>query len=248
MDGGPGERITAADGLPSDNVTAIASLDGKLYAGLNEKQSYLISYDLATRQVRVLSSSLRRDHQSPLDDGPPFLIQHMRSDARRHRVLFTITETPGQGGLWQIDTRTQQVRRLLEYSEIGGWVSPILDDHLLMHLYNHRCLLSFDLNTDTARALYVETHSSHAPEWAASAHTITLSFGCRPPFLIRKGWLWTASPFSRISPDGGKQELFPEVKGLTRSPQWRCMVEVGNGEQLLAGTFDSLWLLPLERE
>ena len=103
-------------------------------------------------------------------------------------------------------------------------------------------------NTFNDSARMVLTYVAHVPEWAASAHTITLSSGCQPPFLIRKGWLWTASPFSRISPDGRKQELFPAVKGLTGSPQWRCMLEVGNGEQLLAGTFDSLWLLPLERE
>jgi hypothetical protein len=242
VDGGPAEHITVADGLPSNDMGAITAVDGKLYAG----QNYLVSYDFASKEVRVLSSSLRKEQQSPLDDGRTFFVQHLRSDPARHRVLFTITRSPGPDGLWQIDLKTGEIRRLIEYDEIGGWVSPILDDHLLMYLWNHRAVLSVDLNTDTAEVRYEPFFPNPIAKGVIpTARTVMLRSEPQPPYLIRDGWLWTADPLGRFSPDGKQHEFFPPIKGLSSSSyySWRCMLAVGHGKQILAGTADSLWLL-----
>lgn len=77
-------RIGLDDGLPSNKVTSVAALDGKIYAGVGE--GYLISYDLESRRGDVLASSRRKQKLSPFDDQKPFRVPCLLADPIRQRV------------------------------------------------------------------------------------------------------------------------------------------------------------------
>ena len=99
--GGQPKRIGAADGLPSEEVTALDWLDGKLYIGLGEA-GYLVSYDSKKGRCDVLCSARRREHRSPFDNGSPLRISFLLADEARHRLLL-LADQSGGGGDWARD-------------------------------------------------------------------------------------------------------------------------------------------------
>jgi hypothetical protein len=104
--GGPVERLNQSNGLPSDEVTALDCLDGKLYIGLGES-GYLVSYDLTNRQCEVLCSARRREQLSPFDNGSPLGISIIVADALKHRIVF-LADQGGGGGDWWSDLELAQ--------------------------------------------------------------------------------------------------------------------------------------------
>jgi len=92
--GGPVLQLGTTNGLPSEDIHAIAFLDGKLYIGAGgERDGYLASYDPATRKVNILGSSRRSEHLSPFDDQPPFYTIGFVADTLRHRLLMAVSST-----------------------------------------------------------------------------------------------------------------------------------------------------------
>ena len=104
--GGKVQRVDQNDGLPSDDVTALDCLDGKLYIGLGES-GYLASYDLKKRQYEILCSARRREQLSPFDNGSPLGISIIVADEAKHRIVF-LADQGGGGGDWWGDLNTAQ--------------------------------------------------------------------------------------------------------------------------------------------
>jgi hypothetical protein len=94
--GGTVEVLDQNSGLPSDEVTALDCLDGKLYVGLGES-GYIVSYDLKTQQTEVLCSARRREQLSPFDNGSPLRITILVADETNHQIVF-LTDQGGGGG------------------------------------------------------------------------------------------------------------------------------------------------------
>ncbi|MGD1086349.1 MAG: hypothetical protein ABSA47_16555 [Verrucomicrobiota bacterium] len=111
--GGTGRRVDQNDGLPSDQVTALDCLDGKLYIGLGES-GYLVSYDLKTRQSEVLCSARRREQLSPFDNGSPLKVILIVADETQHRIVFLTDQEGGGPGRTELFNDLQKAKELHE--------------------------------------------------------------------------------------------------------------------------------------
>ena len=228
-------RIGVEDGLPSDKVTCVAVLEGKLYAGVGD--GYLISYDLDTRRCDVLASSRRKQKLSPFDDQPPFRVPAMVADPLRKRIVFVIGKglwqlTPADGKMTQVidliaaDTGRSEPK--LDGSSID-WASPRRGDRLLIS--NVFRVMEIDLTRDRATLI-------HSPESGI--------FSNPPPHLLVHGWLWSGESFARLSLDKREFQRLPSPdKGPARFRSNVSLDLINDGRQILAGDAWSLWLLDL---
>jgi hypothetical protein len=123
--GGKVQRVDQDDGLPSDDVTSLDYLDGKLYIGLGES-GYLASYDLKKRQCEILCSARRREQLSPFDNGSPLGISIIVADESKHRIVF-LADQGGCGGDWWSDlglaqqTKTDVFPMICAKARAGIW-------------------------------------------------------------------------------------------------------------------------------
>ena len=123
--GGKVQHIDQNDGLPSDQVTALDCLNGKLYVGLGES-GYLVSYDWQKHQCEVLCSPRRREQLSPFDNGSPMGISIIVADESKHQIVF-LADQGGGGGDWWSDlglaqqTKTDVFQMMCAKARAGIW-------------------------------------------------------------------------------------------------------------------------------
>jgi hypothetical protein len=265
-DAGAMSRVTETNGLPSSLVSAAACCDSKLFAGIGTNSGhegtagYLISCDLVTGHITTLASSLRKEKLSSLDDvSPPFFVRQMIPDPKRHRVLFTTDIGIYKGGtpytgLWSVDTRDDQLTRLIPLAESCEWMSPIHGNQLLLGCRRwereSRCaVFSFNLDTNKGKLLYASQWSAADQPFIEGGEVCKAPMGTYSPYVVLDKWLWAADPFCRFPADCGPREFFPSfVKGDSFShfnhPQYFEALE--DRGQLLVGVGSQLWLLDLK--
>ncbi len=233
LDGSAPRTVDA--GLPGNSVSAIACLDGKLYAG---GDGYLVSCGLDASRCEIIASSRRKEKLSPFDDQAPFPVPLILADPERRRVVFIIGK-----GLWQLTPADGRIAQLLDLHAIQTDRSePKLDGSSLTFstpVRDNRVLLStpfraieIDLGKDTATVIH------HANQGV---------FQMWPPHLLVNDSLWSTDYFASLSLTARKQTRFPPFTGSTvlfRPSQ--CLVLVGSGRQVLAGDERTLWLLDLK--
>lgn len=107
-------RLSASVELPSEYVTAVTFLNGKLYLGLtlHNKVGYLVAVDWETSEYGLLASSQRSEKQSPFDDGPPFEIHNLMMDIERQRILMYV-QCRDLSGLWSWHPREGKFTQLV---------------------------------------------------------------------------------------------------------------------------------------
>jgi len=254
VDGVVGTRITTHEGLPSDEVDALACLDGELYAGLGG--GYLVAYDLKTSSCDVLASSRRKEKLSPFDDGPPFSVRYLVADPPRHRIVFVAAS---YSGIWEFTPSNRAFKMLVPLIlESNGpfWGSAVVDDHFI--LQTDRGSMVFDLRNNTASVLTrgLRSFPSVGDIYAQAVPRDQTNnvLGSRPrllypPLMVCGNWLWSASPWGRISLDGQRQEVFAPLRGDSGIGDLfyptECLQTVGDGHQVLVGDKHTLWLLTL---
>jgi hypothetical protein len=268
--GGPVERYCTTNGLPSDEVTALAFLDGRLYVtaryatALGERKSsgYVISYDPVSRRMDTLVSSRRGEHLSPFDDQTAFNPFSLEADPARHRlILGANTETSGGPitGFWSITPETRRMDPLAVVDlgpsvKLSGsdWVGTLDANTVGLFRYTNDVA---GLNQDRNRSFYVfsvPSAGSNRATWRTVAHGEALPgflTGLAPrPELLVDGWLWTDRPFMRISFDAAKVEQLPSLTSDHPFRPSECLQMLDSGNQLLAGDQFSLWLLDLANE
>ena len=267
FDDGPPERITTADGLPSDAVQSLACLDGRLYACLGEPRqiSYVVAWNLKTRKCEVLASSRRKDKRSPLDDKDPIMASTLIPDPARGRlllILFTNSTSSTVNGLWALDMRSNEFQPLLplNYSDVAlfGANSRVDGDRLLFSgLFGN---LVFDLTKKDHKLLFndktlVEVDPppksfiyklKALPEYGI---TTTAFFDVRGPYLPMKGWVWGSFPFSRRRYDTGDVEPLPPLRSGQRNflPD-QCIQMFRGDRELLIGDSFGLWIVTLKKD
>jgi hypothetical protein len=266
VDGGVGTRITTHEGLPSDDVDALACLDAKLYAGLGS--GYLVAYDLKTNGCDVLASSRRKEKLSPFDDGPPFSVRYLVADPQRHRIVFLATRqfevnsTNQTIGIWEFTPSARAFKMLVPLaldSNGPSWGSAVVNDRFI--LQTQRGSLVFDLRNNTASVLtrglrsFPSVGDIYAQTTPRDQTNNLLSSRPRlfyAPLMVCGDWLWSASPWGRVSLDGQKQETFAPLRGDSGIGDLfypsECLQTVGDGHQILVGDQYTLWLLTLPKK
>ncbi len=230
---GSPSRIGVDEGLPTNNIRSVAVLDGKIYAGVSE--GYLIAYDMAQKRCDVIASSRRKQKLSPLDDRKPFRVPMLIADPARKRIVFVIDDS-----LWQLtpaDGRFTQLFNIVAVDQGRSgpkltsdsiiWTSPRRSDRVLISDMT-RCI-EIDLSRDQAKLL-------HSPDHGVFPMTSSQ--------LVVDGFLWSGSPFARLSldkhehitlpaPDNGSENFYPHI-GLE---------PLANGKQILAADARTIWRL-----
>jgi hypothetical protein len=224
--GGPVKQISTGAGLPISAVRAMAGLDDTLLVGMDD---FLAAYNPTTQQCDILASSRRREKLSPFDNGPPFVIPWLVADPPRHRIVFLFNSDE----FWEWNSQTRQFRQLLRqptgYHYYRGR-SGALSDHQFI-LSNFKQTYEFDLATDQLVPLPGGFGESYGPQ------------------LPLNGWIWSASPWGRATPDGRQKQLFPSL----RTPEtvdnffwpYDCLMPINDGHQVVVSDERTLWLLTL---
>jgi hypothetical protein len=248
--GGPGRRIDQTRKLPSDEITAMALYEGRLYLGLGG--GYFVSLDPVSGRFDVLASSRRRDKASPFDDGEQFLVPYITPDPERRRLIFLLFQgrsRPGAAhGLWAFDPRAKTFKRLLETGGVEyrmmGW--PIHDGRVL--LSTSHLAVDFDLATNKHVLLWASLYS-FGPVLERGKALCQESFRAHGPHIYRNGWLWAASPFGRILIEKKSHEMFPPPQRRGNKPAGDLNVlQLVGKDQLLHGCPAVLWLYTLRKE
>lgn len=250
LDGGAPELLCGTNGLPSDDAHSVAFLNGRLYVGAGEpkRAGYLIEYDPATRSVKTLASSRRKEVASPFDDQVPFQPAFLWADEARERLLMlAATQWSGKlGGWWSFAPRTGRFRQLAplkarsEFGTWGGQVAPgvvgafDLSGVSLWEADAERFLLKYERNPN---------NEEPSPIWPAR-HEGGMRI-LHPPLMWHQGWLWWAEPFQRVSLDGTKREELPPLPGATAEHGIEYLRLLDDGRRVLAGNRAGVWLLEL---
>jgi hypothetical protein len=266
--GGPVLQLNTTNGLPSDDVHAVAFLDGKLYIGSGEinRAGYIAAYDPDTRKVAILASSRRSEQISPFDDQPPFCTMGFAADPVRHRLLMAVSSdiipngkipdiTPSMG-IWNYLPATGEYKQLAPlllptrgavWLQYDAWFGPAdantvaVKELFLMALFdlrNDRLLSVCGPKTARTNAAYALWRRP-VPDVPGST---TLVNG---PFFIRDGWFYSARPFERLSlADGRRETLSPLRTDYPFEPKESLQL-LDDGKHVLAADEISLWRLEL---
>lgn len=265
FDGSLPERISTAEGLPSDIVQNLACLGGRLYASVGEinKENYIVAVDLKTRKCDVLASSRRKDKRSPFDDNKPMRTTAMVADATRGRMLvvgFGQDNYSPLNGVWAVDAKSNEWTQLLRLqtsdSLLYGPNSRVEGDRLILNgaigsfvldLSKKDTQLLFDgkvsLETNQVKSVLDQLHAS--PGYSIREADF---FNVRPPHVLVDGWVWGADPLSRRRYDSSKTEI---VASLRSGPQFfhPQSLQLFRGErELLVGDAFGIWLVTLKRD
>ena len=258
LKGGPVEHLSTSNGLPGDAVLSLAFLDGKLYIGASvsippvlrpfRDVGYIVSYDPETHQLETLASSRRSEHLSPFDDQPEFLPFSIQADPGRHRLILGTTV----GGFWSftpVSDRFEQFTVLdLEQPPTFShmqWLAR-LDANKVGMMHQSNLTEAAGLNSRTNLTTYIFSvpgEETNRTIWRTTAMT-----GRPPPvataqLLLIDGWLWSGTPFQRISYDTDKLETFPPVRSEYQFRATQGLQPLDEGKRLLAADEYSLWIL-----
>lgn len=273
--GGPVLQLNMTNGLPSDDVHAVAFLDGKLYIGTGEigRGGYLVAYEPSTSKVTILASSRRSEHLSPLDDQPSFFTLGLTADPIRHRLLIGLTTDFDPG---THPDPTTPVRHIIT-SCMGIWIYvPASGEFkqaapLFMPTYDPKAWRYWtwfglaDANTVVVKELYmtalfdlqndrlISAYDSRMARTNAAANAAIKLWrrpapGLAGPFFLRDGWFYSAGPLERMAlADGTREELPPLRSDYPFVPRESLQL-LDDGKHVLAADQISLWLLELKPE
>jgi hypothetical protein len=260
------ERITTAEGLPSNFVQGLDCFDGKLYAYLGEpdlngnKESYFISWDIQERKCEVLASSRRKEKLSPFDDNRPLETNFFRTDGKRKQLLFSAffsnTWHP-LNGLWAFDVATKKFQRLflLHHSDIGILSPSSRIEGDLLQMPTNMGVFTYDLAKNDGHLLYDGKIRLEVGAVRSAVHAVrqnpayrqwtNKTWDARGPFVLAGGWLWAAEPFSRRSLAGGTPELLAPLRPDQRFFQPREGLQKFDDRRLLVCDSFGVWLVPV---
>ena len=264
--GGPVRHLGTINGLPSDDISALAFLDDKLYIGAGdvERGGYLVAYEPASEKFDILASSRRSEHLSPLDDQRPFYTVGIVTDSMRHRLIMALTskrispptnrnDIPESMGIWSYLPATGEYHRLapLRISSYNTWFGTAdtntvvlkqeVSAAVLFDLRNDQLISSYD--TPTAKTnLVIRFWESAVPGDPNNRRP------AEGPFFLCDGWFYSARPFERMALADGHREKFPPLRTDYPFQPRESLQLLADGKHILAADQISLWLLELKPE
>ncbi|MCX6993180.1 MAG: hypothetical protein NT011_08580 [Kiritimatiellaeota bacterium] len=290
LDGSPPWRLTEETGLPARLVNAIGILDNVLYIGLNnsvsisdaagDNSSFLMTCDLNNRQVKTIATNRSRQSQTPLDKTSRFDVHYIIPDSNRGRIVFMVEAYHGLeisrrfSGLWQVDIKTQVMKKIPGPWSQTSWAQPIDDEHFRM--ITRDWSLEYDLRTDTARVARVtgskfgvgdparanskegvfvqypidpeDLKLGVVKEDGSTVHTSRITQWACPEIMIR-GSVWFVKPFSRVTSDGKLEFLAPIRTSTGRSfDDFTLLHAFDDGQKLAVANSAGIWILNLNPE
>ena len=247
--------------LPSGRVFSLAVQDGKVFASVgafSRQGSFLVSVRLDNHKVRVISSSRGARQQTSLDGlaEPPLIFLPLVKDPARRRLLFVVSHPLSHSGLWELQTQTEKIRRLMPCEHYIHWISGKRADRVLLALANvdrsQWHAVEYDLAHDRAELIYSSQAASAIDGLKPAERSILVpGWPAQPPYLRVGEAMWTGSPFGRVErgragggvfpPLEDKAELLGDSAGLEHEFNWRTMEPLANGRILVANRH-GIWM------
>jgi hypothetical protein len=151
---------------------------------------------------------------------------------------------------------TQRARLTIMSPDFLLWGSPIQQNGQLIFSARDKTI-SFDLAKNEANDIYYShTLIIHRPmpttaattRWADPAGVASKinTAELAPPFMLLDGWLWTASPFGRISLSGKGSEDFPSLRGTdAKFFPTECLCAIDDGKRIVVADSYGIWVLQM---
>ncbi len=248
--------------LPSRRVLSLAVQDGKAFVSVGTFSGqgvFLASVSLDKHKVRVITSSRGAAQETPLDGlaEPPLIFLPFVKDPARHRLLFAVSHPLSHSGLWELDTQTEKIRRLLACEHNVHWMSGNRAGRVLLALANVDCsqwhAIEYDLGRDRAELVYSSQAVTAIDGLKPGKQAIIVpGWPAQPPYLRVGDALWTGWPLGSIQPGaaGGivfptledKPELLRELVGLEHDFNWRTMEPLDDGRIIMSDRH-GIWLI-----
>jgi hypothetical protein len=175
---------------------------------------------------------------------------------------FEVNSTNQTIGIWEFTPSARAFKMLVPLaldSNGPSWGSAVVNDRFI--LQTQRGSLVFDLRNNTASVLtrglrsFPSVGDIYAQTTPRDQTNNLLSSRPRlfyAPLMVCGDWLWSASPWGRVSLDGQKQETFAPLRGDSGIGDLfypsECLQTVGDGHQILVGDQYTLWLLTLPKK
>lgn len=233
--------------LPVTHALAVAVLNGKLYVGTDD--GYLVSCDPQAKTGTVLVASTRQEKKSPFDGGAPVHFSLIMPDPASNRIVFVASVVAaesnlgaalsGKGGIWDYCPETGVFNQLVIIPHRRSdmlWFEKVDTGRFMMQTTcPEQSPKMFDMRSNSLSSVSIVSAGKQGAE----------SIPICPPFARQGDWLWTASPWGRVSINTWKWEPLPPF----RMPDGSIQVirpETGlvpvEAEQVLFATQAQLWL------
>jgi hypothetical protein len=261
LDGTPPRQLNTDSGLPSNAVTALAALDGRLYIGTGgyQQDGLLLAVDPEHSDVSVLASSRRKFRQSPFDDSGPFFIAQMVADSARKRLLLFVQVTPTgtsgrdpRHGLWEYVPATNAFRQLASFAQVNNpeFSNPVWGtlDRGDRFLFGVQWLQAFHLQDDRLAWIVNNFIAARDVRLNQADNLIHRHLTLSEPFVLEPDAVWSYYPLGRVSPATQVFEEFQRPGGIVSRTGWlpaqcRCLQALGDGRRYLYGDGEALWVL-----
>jgi hypothetical protein len=267
-DGTVPTRINADHGLPSNWARSVVALDGLVYIAVSSKEgSYLVKWHVKKQTFDVRISTVRSEKKSPLDNTPGIWIQFIVADPERKRLLMGVTQRGTnikgweacRGGLWEVETGKNVVKRLLTSAaevDVGSFRGI---DHDALITANRIWVVQFELAQNKAKYLSFKpkegVKDSYIKELPLKKETPRGSGWADGDMeegafrTVIDNWLWAGDPFRRISANGKTVELLdgklaPDAQPI--GPVWT--MERAGDHRLVLGDIRQLYVVTLRGE
>ena len=112
--------LREAQGAPSDKVTSLAIVDGKVYVGY---PNCLASFDPATMQWEIVASARAVNPKTPLDAAGGFDINELAADEAHHVLWLAVGGTRPYIGLWKYTPQTGEFNQVSDADASPGSLS-----------------------------------------------------------------------------------------------------------------------------
>jgi hypothetical protein len=151
-------KIGVENSLPSEYIQSCAWHDGKLYIalGARRKESFIVTYDIASASINTLASSQRNEKTSPFDNiGYPYYTRFIVPDAKNDRIIFLIdfdgiyplpSELSDMQGVWAFNLKSSQWQQIVKIPH-SRMQARLNGNYLLIFSSNSFCA-SLNIETD----------------------------------------------------------------------------------------------------
>jgi tetratricopeptide (TPR) repeat protein len=247
LDGTKPFKIGENNGLPSGIVQALAFFDNKIYAGLGFcGGAFLVSYDLGSKMIDIISSTLRKKKENQFDKFNPFRFYGIYPDLPKKRLLIFIYADPYDGdmsGIWSYHIQSGTIKRIQRLEAFPKGLQTKKQNERIM-LSSYDWLLSFDPSKDKTEIVF--TSDSRIYKKYLKGKKPRLQWRCpgrclEPPHLLMNEYICFSSPFikvSTINKDVNKLPNLSEKKDF----KVRDMELLSSGKAMIASRY-KIWLI-----
>ena len=202
--------------LPCENISALAMMDGRIYAFAGNGILFSLLPDGTDRKIHI--STLRTEKKCSLDKFPKLTVTGLFPDPARKRLLLLASANKSNvGGLWELDIETGQTRLLLDFERGHESLGLRVDDMLYIGTDSFCKSYTFDMEKDKADFVYLSDDMSSVKYMKGLKPRYVQRQHVSPPFFCRGNLMWFGGGSCRLM-NAEKLSCLENIDIPSRSP------------------------------